>query len=153
MPVLQEMDIERRVAILKRLRKYLAIQRDKFHSYLDVLERQESDILNDNTEKLQAHVELEQSIVKEIYAFQKVIDPLEDMYRMAYPKREEEIPALKTSLEHIKEQVLERNKNNQNLLRDKMGDVRKKISDIRTTRKLTSVLAPEPTPTLIDTTA
>ena len=147
------MDIERRVAILKRLRKYLAIQRDKFHSYLDVLERQESDILNDNTEKLQAHVELEQSIVKEIYAFQKVIDPLEDMYRMAYPKREEEIPALKTSLEHIKEQVLERNKNNQNLLRDKMGDVRKKISDIRTTRKLTSVLAPEPTPTLIDTTA
>ena len=153
MPVLQEMDIERRVAILKRLRKYLAIQRDKFHSYLDVLERQESDILNDNTEKLQAHVELGQSIVKEIYAFQKVIDPLEDMYRMAYPKREEEIPALKKSLDHIKEQVLERNKNNQNLLRDKMGHVRKKISDIRTTRKLTSVLTPEPTPTLIDTTA
>ena len=147
------MDIERRVAILKRLRKYLKVQRERFHAYLDVLERQESDILNDNTEKLQAHVELEQSIVKEIYAFQKVIDPLEDMYRMAYPKREEEIPAIKKSLDHIKEQVLERNKNNQNLLREKMGNVRKKIGDIRTTRKLTSVLASEPTPTLIDTTA
>ncbi|MAG13030.1 MAG: flagellar biosynthesis protein FlgN [Spirochaetales bacterium] len=153
MPVLQETELAERVAILKRLRKHLTIQREKFRSYLDVLERQGSDIENEDTEKLQAHVELEKLIVNEIYAFQKVIDPLQDMYRAAYPAREAEIPAIQKSLDHLKEQVLERNKRNQNLLRKKMGHVRRKISDIRATRKLTTVMTPPPVPTLIDTTA
>ena len=153
MPVSQDTSVEERVAILTRLRKYLVLQREKFHSYLGVLEQEETDILSEDTEKLQSHVELEKSIVQEIYAFQKVINPLEDMYRLAYPTQEREIPAIKESLDHLKEQVLERNEKNQNLLREKMDIVRTKIRDISAVRKLATIIPAEPTPTLIDTMA
>ncbi|MBT3276141.1 MAG: hypothetical protein HN368_23535, partial [Spirochaetales bacterium] len=92
-------------------------------------------------------------IVMEISSFQKVIDPLEDMYRMAYPTHETEIPAIKESLSKIREGVLERNQHNQELLRTSMGEMRQKISDLRSIRKLTTPILSEPVPTLIDTTA
>jgi hypothetical protein len=146
-------EVEQRVAILKRLKQLLFGQREKFRSYLDLLERQETDIINNDSEKLTAHMELEKSIVMEISSFQKVIDPLEDMYRMAYPTHETEIPAIKESLSKIREGVLERNQHNQELLRTSMGEMRQKISDLRSIRKLTTPILSEPVPTLIDTTA
>jgi len=148
-------EVKQRVAILKRLKKLLLAQRDKFKNYLDVLENQESDIENGDTRKLEAHVELEKSIVKEIYAFQKVIDPLEDMYRMAYPHGDEEneVPAIKSSLDRIKEEVLARNRNNQDLLDRSMTAVRSKIKGLRSLRKLSGALPKEPLPSFIDTTA
>jgi hypothetical protein len=155
MTALNDNELKQRVAILKRLKTLLTAQRDKFKSYLDVLEHQETDIIEGDTDKLEAHVALEKSIVKEIYAFQRVIDPLEDMYRMAYPRREEEneVPAIRESLERIKEEVLSRNKQNQELLSRSMTAVREKIKGIRSFRKLNGVLTPESAPSFIDTTA
>ena len=148
-------EVTQRVAILKRLKKLLLAQREKFRTYLEVLEHQETDIAEEDTRKLQAHVDLEKSIVKEIYAFQKVIDPLQDMYRMAYPHREEEreVPAIRDSLERIKEEVLVRNRKNQALLDSSMSVVRGKIKGLRSLRKLSTILPAESTPSLIDTTA
>jgi hypothetical protein len=155
MSALDTKEVTQRVAILKRLKKLLLAQRDKFRTYLDVLEHQETDIAEGDTHKLEAHVELEKSIVKEIYAFQKVIDPLQDMYRMVYPHREEEgeVPAIRDSLERIKEEVLVRNKQNQDLLDSSMTQVRGKIKGLRSLRKLTGIRATESVPSLIDTTA
>jgi len=148
-------EVEQRTAILRRLRKLLVQQRDKFKSYLSVLEHQESDIVEGDTEKLKAHVEFEKSIVKEIYAFQKVIDPLEDMYRAAFPRREEEaeVPAIKESLELLKDEVLARNKKNQELLSESMTSVRGKIKELQTLKKFKGIFPRESTPSLIDTTA
>ena len=100
-------------------------------------------------------MELEKSIVKEIYSFQKVIDPLQDMYRMAYPHKDEEgeVPAIRSSLERIKEEVLVRNKQNQDLLDKNMTVVRGKIKGLRSLRKLSGILPTESTPSFIDTTA
>ena len=119
------------------------------------MEHQEADIADGDTRKLQAHVELEKSVVKEIYAFQKVIDPLQDMYRMAYPYKEEEgeVSAIRDSLERIKEEVLDRNKKNQDLLNSSMTAVRGKIKGLRSLRKLSGILPTESTPSFIDTTA
>ena len=155
MSVLDTKEVTQRVAILKRLKKLLFAQRDKFRSYLDLLEHQETHIAEGDTRKLEAHVELEKSIVKEIYAFQKVIDPLQDMYRMAYPYSEEEseVPAIRDSLERIKEEVLVRNKQNQDLLDSGMTQVRGKIKGLRSLRKLTGTRSTESIPSLIDTTA
>lgn len=155
MTALDKKEVEHRVAVLKRLKDLLLGQREKFRTYLDILEHQENDIADGDTERLHEHVEFEQAIVSEIYSFQKAIDPLEDMYRMAYPEREEEteIPALRESLERIREEVLVRNEHNQELLRKGMGELRQKIKGLRSVRKLTSVLPVEPRPTLIDTTA
>lgn len=155
MTALGKKEVEQRVAVLKRLKKLLFAQRNKFKNYLDVLEHQETDIVNGDTAKLKAHVELEKSIVKEIYSFQKVIDPLEDMYRMAYPEKdfETEIPAIKESLDKIRDEVLDRNQANQVLLRQSMAGLRQKISEISAIRKLSPVIPMDTAPTLIDTTA
>ena len=64
--------LEERIQIIKRLRDYLQKQREKFRSYLQGLDNQETAIRVDDTESLQIHVELEQSIVGEIYTLQNL---------------------------------------------------------------------------------
>lgn len=155
MRALDSNEVKQRVAILKRLKKLLTAQRDKFSSYLELLDQQQTDIVDGDIDKLEAHVELEKSIVKEIYAFRKVINPLEDMYRMAYPLREEEreVPAIKESLERIREEVSSRNKRNQELLSKRMAEVRRQVKGIRSFRRFAGIAPSGPTPSFIDTTA
>jgi len=78
-------EVKRRVAILKRFRELLCQQRDRFRQYLTVLDKQKDVIENGDTDQLMAHVELEEQIVGDIFAIQKVIDPLEAMYQAAFP--------------------------------------------------------------------
>lgn len=143
-------EVSERVAILKKLRKALLAQREKFREYLAVLERQETDIIERDADKLEAHVELEQMIVREIYSFQKVIDPLSEMYRIAYPAREHDVVELETSLEHLREQVLDRNQQNQELLKEYMVTLRRQIADIRSGRTRKLSYGGQPAPSLID---
>ena len=152
METLHDYEITDRVAVLKKLRDALLSQREKFRRYLTVLEHQQQDIFEEDSEKLEAHVELEQSIVREIYAVQKVIDPLQDMYRMNYPQRESEIPAIEESLARLQERVLQRNRKNQNLLRDHMATLRHRIDDVRAVRARRSSFSGQPTPSLVDIT-
>lgn len=150
MTALGEAEISERVAILKKLRAVLLAQRDKFYDYLNVLEHQENDIREADEEKLTAHMELEQSIVREIFSFQKIIDPLHDIYRIAYPQSDGDIQALESSLETLKTKVLDRNKRNQDLLRGRMTEIRKKIVDVRTNKRPNAVYSTQSEPTLID---
>lgn len=147
---IHDYEVSDRVALLKRLKGALRSQRDKFRAYLDVLERQEEDILARDVEKLESHVDLEQSIVKEIYAFQKVIDPLKDMYNMAYPSRGIEVPELEATLEHLRSQVIDRNQKNQDLLKNHMFEIKREIADLRSRKR--RKFASQPEPTLIDIT-
>ena len=139
-----------KILILRRLRSYLFAQRRKFHSYLELLEREEEDILSNDTEKLQAHAEIEAVIVSEIFTFQKVIDPLEDLYRKAYPEKEETVPRLKTSLESLKRKVLKKNENNRNLLKNRMAMIRSELKSLRRNIKPGSPYAARATANLVD---
>ncbi len=65
---LSRQELDERVAVLKRFRELLVRQRDKFHDYMGLLDRQRSDIENGDVDALVAHVELEQGIVSEIFA-------------------------------------------------------------------------------------
>ena len=150
MAELHDYELSERVSILKRLREALLAQRDKFRKYLEVLDHLERDILEHDTEKLEAHVELEQAIMREIYAVQKVIDPLTDVYRMAYPTRETEIPEIERSLEALRDRVMERNRENRELLRDHVVVMRRKISDLRANRPNRPAFRSAPMPSLVD---
>lgn len=136
---LTQQEIEERVAILKRLRDSLLNQRTKFVQYLEVLEHQEKDIVENDIEKLQYHSELEKGIVHEIFTFQKAVDPLEDMYRMAYPAEDPEMSGLKTTLEKMKAQVVERSRRNQDLLKRKMEEIRNEIHGLKKMKKRKSI--------------
>jgi hypothetical protein len=108
-------------------------QRAKFENYLKVLDHERSDIETGDVDKLAAHVEIEEAIVSEIFTFQKVIDPLEQIYRAAYPAAAEDpdLPELRGTLEELKAEVLRRNAENRALLKRKMEIVRSEIAGFR----------------------
>lgn len=125
-------ELDERVAILKRLRQLLDQQRSKFREYLTVLEKQETVITSDNIDAMVRHTEVEQNIVAEIHTIQKVIDPLEMLYRDAHPGvPDAEIPRLKTDLEHLKSDVLAQNEKNRELLKKHMVFLREKVTSIK----------------------
>ncbi len=129
---LTQQQIEERKAVLKRFRQMLEQQRVKFREYLVVLEKQAELIGTDNIDAMLSHTEIEQSIVSEIHTIQKVIDPLEDMYRVAHPEQSEaEIPRLKADLGQLRSDVLAQNEKNRDLLKSHMQVLRQKVISIQ----------------------
>lgn len=125
-------ELAQRVGALRRFRELLVQQRVKFESYLKVLDFERADIESGDVDKLSAHVEIEEAIVSEIFTFQKVIDPLERMYKSAYPAAEAaDLPELRSTLEGLKAEVLQRNAENRALLKRKMELVRVELAGFR----------------------
>jgi len=139
-------ELAQRVAILRRFKTLLSQQRDRFHSYLKVLEKQESVIESGSAEDLLKYVDIEEKIVADIFSIQKVIDPLEDMYRSVVSgfdsgktaggdtlKSEgaDEVPSLKTALEELKNEAVMRSTRNKELLSKRMAELRSEIRALR----------------------
>jgi hypothetical protein len=160
-------EVSRRANILRQFRELLKAQRDRFRQYLEVLDKQKDVIGEGNAEDLAAHVELEEKIVADIFSIQKIIDPLEDMYRSAYPlpkkglksrAREEAenaagIPGLKGALEGLRSEAASRAERNRELLSRRMAAVRSEIKTIRKSpysKKSRSLYGEVPSPSLID---
>ncbi|HRU29089.1 flagellar export chaperone FlgN [Gracilinema caldarium] len=128
---LTEEELAHRVAVLKRFRELLLEQRNRFQEYLVVLDKQRDVIEKGDTDALLSHVELEEKIVSDIFAIQKVIDPLEDLYRASYPERETEVPKLKAALEELKNEAVQRSQRNRDLLSKRMDQLRSEIKTLR----------------------
>jgi hypothetical protein len=144
--------IQQNVAILKRLREMLFRQREKFGSYLHLLECEGEAIEQGDSERLLSQVELEQSLIAEIFTLKKVIAPLESLYQAHYPAgTEATIPKLKTTLEKMGSEIHAHNVRNRERLRERMDDMRREITSLRRWPKTASPFA-EVTPGLIDIT-
>jgi hypothetical protein len=144
--------IEQNVAVLKRLRDMLARQREKFGAYLHLLECEGEAIEKGDSEKLLAQVEMEQSIIAEIFTLKKVIVPLESLYEAAYPAGSETtIPRLKSVVEAMGAEVLAHNRAHRQKLKERMEEMRRVITSLRAWPKAASPYA-EVTPGLIDIT-
>ena len=124
-------EVARRVAVLKRFRELLTEQRNRFRDYLEVLDKQKDVIEKGDTDALLSHVELEEKIVSDIFAIQKVIDPLEDLYRSGAGEREAEVPNLKAALEELKTEAIARSERNRHLLTEHMEKIRTEIKTLR----------------------
>ena len=120
-------EVARRVAILRRFKELLSQQRDRFQEYLLVLDKQKDVIENGSAEALLSHIELEEKIVGSIFAVQKVIDPLEAMYKANFPQRESDVPSLKAALAELQTEASARSKRNQELLSRRMAEIRSEI--------------------------
>jgi flagellar biosynthesis/type III secretory pathway chaperone len=144
-------DTANRRSILKRLREMLLRQRETFQSYLDLLEQEHLSIAEGDVERLQSQVELERSVIAELRNLGKVIRPLEDLYQLAYPEREDTVPALKAVLEKMGGEVKERNARNKAALKEKMDELRREITELRAWPRTSSPYA-EVAPSLVDIT-
>jgi hypothetical protein len=142
---------EQNIAVLKRLREMLVRQRERFQAYLELLEAEESSIRNDDAETLLAQVEIERTIIAEIFTLKKVILPLESLYQAAYPGTESTVPRLKAALETMGERIFAHNARNRRLLKDRMDRLRQEITELRGWPRDASPFA-EVVPGLVDIT-
>jgi len=127
-------ELAQRVAVLRRFKALLTQQRDRFRTYLDLLEKQQHVIESGNAESLLAYVDVEEKVVADIFSIQKVIDPLEDMYHAVTagnPPSADEVPSLKASLENLKNEAIVRSTRNKELLSKRMLELRSEIKNLR----------------------
>jgi len=136
-------ELAQRVAVLKRFKTLLSQQRERFRSYLDLLDKQQSVIESGSAEDLLSYVEIEEKIVADIFSIQKVIDPLEEMYNSVISghglqkvpekidNQSEEVPGLKASLEKLKNEAVMRSTKNKELLSKRMLELRSEIKTLR----------------------
>ncbi len=143
-------DAGQKAAILRKLRDMLLRQREKLQSYLDLLELQGASIAGGDVERLASQVELEKAVISEIKSLARVIRPLEDLYRAAYPQREDSVPVLQAALERLGSQVKEQNARNRAALKDKMEELRREIAGLRAWPRAGSFA--EAAPSLVDIT-
>jgi hypothetical protein len=167
-PEISAEELARRMAVLKRFRELLKTQRDRFAQYLETLDRQKNVIEQGQPESLEAHVALEETILADIFSLQKVIDPLEDLYREVYPLKKaiprkglaapeassaaSDIPDLKSSLESLKAQAIIRVRENKELLSKRMLELRQEIKTLKSNpfARNRSPYGSTPAPSMID---
>ena len=141
---IDSVELAQRVAILRRFKTLLTQQRDRFRSYLNLLEKQQNIIEKGSPEELLNYVEIEEKIVADIFSIQKVIDPLEEMYytvaagQKPQAKKAEtsssgqdEVPSLKASLEKLKSEAVIQSTKNKELLSKRMLELRSEIKALR----------------------
>jgi len=138
---IDEAELAQRVAILRRFKTLLTQQRDRFHSYLNLLEKQQDVIEKGSAEQLLNYVEIEEKIVADIFSIQKVIDPLEEMYNTVVEVQKpqgkkteaspDEVPSLKASLEKLKNEAVIQSTKNRELLSKRMLELRSEIKALR----------------------
>ena len=140
-------ELDERVAILKKFRMLLEQQRKKFQEYLKVLESQENKIAEEDSDSLIAHSELEAQIVQGIGSLQKVIVPMQELYNKSgaaffNPKEALPVSQIQDDLSKLQSQVLAQNEKNRSLLKVRMVQLKKQISDFRNPyRSLNSIYA------------
>jgi len=142
--------IEHNVAVLKKLRAMLARQREKFGAYLRLLECEGESIEQGDAEKLLSQVEMEKSLIADIFTLRKVIAPLEAIYQASYPAGSEStVPRLNAALESMGSEIISRNAKNRQRLRERMEELRLEISSLRSWPRAASPFAAA-APGLID---
>ena len=136
---------------MRRFKRLLEEKRDKFREYLVALEAQEKSIAAQDAEKIEQQSLLGEAIVCELYTLQKVIDPIEAMYRDIYAgaasaaSSDDEmlIPKLQADLEKMQADVEKQNKKNRELLKSAMEQVRGEIAHLKKPYPRKNVFASE----------
>lgn len=135
MAEITQQELDERVALLRKFRSLLEQQRNKFQEYLNVLEKQQDSITSQNTENLIAHTELEQQVVRNIASLQKVIVPMQKMYKaavpMAHTAEESSIAQIQQELNTLQDKVLKQNQINRDLLRVHIETIRNQIQNFK----------------------
>ena len=135
MAEITQQELDERVALLRKFRSLLEQQRNKFQEYLNVLEKQQDSITSQNAEKLLAHTELEQQVVQNIASLQKVIVPMQKMYKatvpVAHTAEESSISQIQNELNTLQNKVLKQNQINRDLLRVHIETIRSQIQNFK----------------------
>ncbi len=148
-------ELNERVALLKKFKNLLEQQKSKFQEYLTVLEKQQDSIASENPEALLAHTELEQQVVKNIANLQKVIVPMNKLYKANNAQDNNEdaqsIEKIQNDLNDLQNRVLKQNKINRDLLRVHIDNIKIQIKNFKNPYKNTrNVYSQNPVAQLVE---
>jgi len=145
-------ELQQRVLVIKRFKELLKSQRERFNAYLDTLDRQKDIIQTGSADELLRHVDLEEKLVTDIFSIQKVIDPLEKMYKAAHGtdpvsvltpalkgtipegkqlSSDKEVFSLQEALNGLKTEAVTRSERNRELLSRRMSELRSEIKTLQ----------------------
>ena len=145
-------EVKQKKSISIKLRKILIRQLEKYKSYRNLLEQEEKAIIKGDTDKIEVYIQLEHSIIREIYSIQKIIHPLEKSFFKVSPENEELIEKLHNSIEQMRKQVLLKNKSNRILLKKQLTFLKQEINSLRVKIKSNSHHFNLDTPAVVDIT-
>jgi hypothetical protein len=147
-----EAEVASRVMLLKRFRTLLLQQRERFESYITVLDKQKDKIEAGSVEDLVAHVELEEKIIDDIIAIQKVIEPMQAIIPPTALTASPDVGHITSTIETLRVEAANRVTRNKNLLQSRMGDIRSEINALRANpfARRSSLFTSGQPPTFID---
>ena len=121
-------ELEERVRLLHRFKDLLQQQRAKFQEYLNVLEKQQDSITEENADNLMAHAELGKQVVQNLVNLQKVIVP---MKKMCPVTNDAELNKIQDELVDLQEKVSKQNEINRDLIRVHMESLISRINNFK----------------------
>jgi hypothetical protein len=132
-PEIDEQEISRRVAFLRRFKETLIRQRERFQAYLDLLERG-GDTSEAPEEVLEFHVTLEEAVVRDIAVFERTLKPLEAMYEAQHTDDDTDIPQIRAALSKTREDLLHRTRLNREKLKGQIESITRSRTPVLITR-------------------
>jgi hypothetical protein len=145
-----EEGLGQRIAVLRRYRRMLELQRDRLQEYLALIDTREQAVRAGDVDSLERYAQAEQGVVKGIMAVQRCIEPLAELYRQAAPEGSPDIDELHGRLEALRGRILERNAESVGLLKDQMDRLKAEIGSLRVPAARRSVYAGTPEPQLLN---
>jgi hypothetical protein len=147
-----ETEVASRVLLLKRFRTLLLQQRERFESYIMVLDKQKEKIEEGSVEDLITHVEFEEKIIGDIISIQKVVEPMRAVISGAALTTAPEVEHITSTIDALRTEAAARIVRNKNLLSTRMGEIRTELNALRVNpfARRKSPFASEDTPSFID---
>lgn len=118
------------MALIKKLKEHLEVQRKKFHDYLRVLDQEKQSIEDGRIEDLEEQITLEENLVREIVSVQKVIVPMEEVYKSTHGQ-DEELKSIQDHLNELAKTAAERNKANRLMLSGRIEEIRLQMAQLK----------------------
>jgi hypothetical protein len=122
-------ELKERVAVIKRFRGLLCEQRERFRSYLDVLDKQKTVIEKGSAEDILFHIEIEEKMLSDIFSIQKVLTPLEPLYHASI--KAPDVVEIQSALETLKTEANLKVKQNRDILLIRMDELKEEIEILR----------------------
>ncbi|MDR0643395.1 MAG: flagellar biosynthesis protein FlgN [Treponema sp.] len=125
-------ELKERVAVVKRFRDLLREQRERFYSYLDILDKQKTVIEIGSVEDILSHIEIEEKILSDIFSIQKVLVPLEPLYCTSIKTvKAPDVVEIQSALENLKTEASLKVKQNRDILKIRMDGLGEQLKILR----------------------
>jgi hypothetical protein len=132
MATITQEELKERVAVIKRFRELLCEQRERFRSYLNVLDKQKAVIEKGSSEDILSHIEIEEKMLSDIFSIQKVLTPLEPFYHTSIKTVEApDVAKIQSALENLKTEASLKVKQNRDILSIRMNELKEEMKVFR----------------------